>query len=375
MTTTILNIVNKVKQDPTGFVAITDFDVTLGDLIEPQQILHDPTISLYCLDHANERAIFVQTPIDIDLTVHPFFYQAQYEHAHQLIAVPYETLHRLANEMEAHKRKLLLIYSVGRCGSTLLSQVFDQVDGILSLSEPDFFTNIVLLRDENGRNDPALKKILHSCLLMLQKPLPQRNPETWAIKFRSSGFEIADLIHQAAPTAQSIFLYRDAIQRTRSEARAFDLYTKKPVKMSSDLLQKWIHLIPLMKNYKRKAKWGKLSRIEMSALAWLSRMHKYLTLHNQGIPLCAIRYEDLVAQPEKIISELFIFCAIPQKYVETILHVFARDSQAGSSLAKARVNEKTPQELSVKHLHEIDAILKKHATIKTSDYLLPGTIS
>ncbi|MCP5100866.1 MAG: hypothetical protein GY943_35390 [Chloroflexi bacterium] len=372
--TTTLTISAKRKEDPTGFVSISDFEWTPGTPIDPQQILDDPTISLYCLDHPNQRAIFTQTPSDIDLTQFPFFYQAQFEHAQQLIAVPYDTLYKLTADISQEKN-LILIYSVGRCGSTLLSQVFDTVDGILSLSEPDFFTNIVLLREENGRSDPTLTKLLRSCMLILQKPLPQRNPDTWAIKFRSSGFEIADLIQQASPTAKNIFLYRDAIQRTRSEARAFNLFAKKPVKMNAQLLQRWIRLIPLMAGYKRKAKWGRLSRIEISALAWLSRMDRYLTLHEQGANICGIRYEDMTSQPAQVISELFSFCNISQKYVQETLHVFQRDSQAGSSLAKKKVAAAVPQELTPKHIKQIQNVIQKHDIITSADYLLPGTIA
>ncbi len=376
MNATIHNILQKTKQDPTGFVSINDFQTAAGEPFNAQQILQDPTISLYCLQHQAKQVVFVQTAPDIDLTQYPFFYQAQFEQATRLITIPYIILHQLAAQAaqtEPANKKLLLIYSVGRCGSTLLSQVFDHVEGILSLSEPDFFTNILLNRNLDGSNDVELMNILRSGIQLLMKPLSNRQPDSWVIKFRSSGFEIADLIHKAYPTAKNIFLYRDAIKRTRSEARAFNLFTVKPVKMNNQMLQRWLHLIPLIENYKRKAKWGRLSRIEMSALAWLSRMDRYLTLHEQGVPMCAIRYEDMITRSEAIIEALFSFCDISSDYVPQTLHVFDRDSQAGTSLSRSKIDTSPTNELTAQHIKQIHKILRKHPVIKTADYILPET--
>lgn len=381
MSATILNITEKVRQDPTAFVHLSDFRTITGQNIPTHRILQDPTISLYCLDDAHQRAIFVQTPADVNLTQHPFYYQAQFEHAQRLIAVSYTTLHQLAADIPAAGKKLLLIYSVGRCGSTLLSQVFDAIEGVLSLSEPDYFTNMVLMRERNGRRDAELVQLLHSAIALQLKPLPDQTTNTWAahtywaIKFRSSGIEIADLLHQAYPAAKNIFLYRDAIKRTRSEARAFNLFTTNTLKMNEDVLQRWLHLVPLLAGYQRKAMWGRLSRIELSALAWLSRMDRYLSLYNQQIPMCAIRYEDLIAQPEAVIKQLFSFCEIPHRLITNTLHVFERDSQAGSTLSRATIDNNVRNELTPKHLKQIRRILQKHPIIKTPDYILPGTVN
>lgn len=374
MSATILNISEKVRQDPTAFVSLSDFRTTPAEAVPSHRILQDPTITLYCLDDATKQAIFVQSAPDADLMQHPFFYQAQFEHARRLFAVSYETLHQLAAALPADK-KLLLIYSVGRCGSTLLSQVFDSVEGILSLSEPDYFTNVVLMRDKNGRRDAELTQLLQSAIAIQQKPLPNRHDHTVAIKFRSSGVEIADLIYAAYPDAKNLFLYRDAIKRTRSEVRAFNLFAEKPRKMQADVLDRWLHLVPLLAGYQRKARWGKLSRIEMSALAWLSRMDRYMALFEQGVPLCAIRYEDMISQPGDVVSQLFDFCDIPTHLAADTLHVFAKDSQAGSSLARTTIDQTVPNELTPKQLNQIRKLLQRHHTVKTPDHILPGTLN
>jgi hypothetical protein len=95
---------------------------------------------LYCLDHANRRALFVETVPGVNLSQAPFLYHAQYEHTVKLISVPYETLHQLARGISLEGKKLILVSSVGRTGSTLLGSALGAVEGMVGLSEPDVFT-------------------------------------------------------------------------------------------------------------------------------------------------------------------------------------------------------------------------------------------
>ena len=92
--------------------------------------MEQPTVSLYCLDHANQRALFVDTPPEVDLLQAPFYFIAQYQAAQRLIAVPYATLHALAREVELDPQRIILFYSTGRCGSTLFSHVLNQTPNV-----------------------------------------------------------------------------------------------------------------------------------------------------------------------------------------------------------------------------------------------------
>src|SRR6185295_633268 len=94
-----LTIEAKVKPNPFSIVSADDFHVQTGRSIDPYVVLEQPTLSLYCLDHANQRALFVDTPPEVDLLRAPFYFIAQYEAARRLIAVSYATLHTLAREV------------------------------------------------------------------------------------------------------------------------------------------------------------------------------------------------------------------------------------------------------------------------------------
>jgi hypothetical protein len=131
----VLYIQSKQRPDPLSMVKLQDFDYIEGENINPKIIIESPNISLYCLDPQNQQAIFVETPLEIELSNAPFFFQAQYEYAQRLIAVPLEDLPQLMTAIEEPVEKLIMIYSVGRCGSTLLSKVFNQIETVLSFSD------------------------------------------------------------------------------------------------------------------------------------------------------------------------------------------------------------------------------------------------
>src|SRR5258706_6382234 len=144
----------KVKPNPFAIVSVDDFQVHAGQQLDPHIILEQPNISLYCLDHVNEQMIFVEISPEVDLLRAPFYFIAQYDAAQRLIVVPYDTLHALANEVELNPQRIILFYSTGRCGSTLLSHIMNFNPSVVSFSETDVFSQFVMLRTA-GRNSDA----------------------------------------------------------------------------------------------------------------------------------------------------------------------------------------------------------------------------
>ncbi|HSH78164.1 MAG TPA: hypothetical protein VLA19_06495 [Herpetosiphonaceae bacterium] len=76
-----LSIEAKRRENPIALVRLDDFEYREGGNVDPKIVVGQPTVSLYCLDHDSRRAIFVETPPDVDLSQAPFYYQAQYEAA------------------------------------------------------------------------------------------------------------------------------------------------------------------------------------------------------------------------------------------------------------------------------------------------------
>lgn len=373
MSAKVLSIEQKFRASPILLASLQDFTCREETFIDPQMIFDRPTISLYCLDDAGRQAIFVETPPEVDLSQAPFYYQAQFEHAQRLIALPYEALRRLAEAHRPRDEALILIYSVGRCGSTLLSRVFNLPESVLSLSEPDVFTQIVTLREPDGSRDEELTGLLADCVAVLCKPSPQKKPAFWALKFRSFGIEIADLLNRTYPAAKRIFLYRHAESWAQSTARVFqssELASAEMVQHFFKLLESFVPLLPVYMARRP----GGLSSMDFITVIWLSVMRRYLALHEQGIPMVAVRYEDLTAAPERMYRRLFDYCGLPFPDPVELKRVLGGDSQAGSILARRRVQQSEPV-LAEAQLAQLRLFLQTELVINTPDFIAPGTLS
>src|SRR5579862_8328802 len=108
-------VIEEKCKDPVFRVAgPSDFRVRDDAAVDPEIVLKDPNLSLYCLDFENQQALFVQTSPECDLAAAPFVYAAQYEAAQRLVQIPFDALHHLAAEAAIDPASVTLIYSVGR---------------------------------------------------------------------------------------------------------------------------------------------------------------------------------------------------------------------------------------------------------------------
>lgn len=371
MSAKVLHIQRKNRTPNITVVGLQDFDYREGETID-LTVVEKPNITLYCLDPIERRAIFVETPINIDLSQPPFYYLAQYEHAEKLIAVPLEELSKLVARIDRIEQ-LIAIYSVGRCGSTLLSKVFNRLDTVLSLSEPDVFSQIVGLRNGDRSNDEEIMELLKVCICLLAKQKPQKL-SCCAIKLRGIGIGLGDLIARAFPDAKSIFLYRNAEDVIKSSIRSFDAFSKllPTIEENIDLYSRYI---PLLKDYAADIDYTDSRAIDLYTVGWLSKMQSYLSLHERGIITCAIRYEDLVTQPQEIVTSLFQKCNLPVSDIVSVLTVFKSDSQGNSTLSRENTLKNQSEPLDTLEIRKkIDSLLKKHPAIKTPDFIVPDTL-
>jgi hypothetical protein len=345
-----LVLADKVRPYPLALVGPDHFRFSEGAPVDPATV-RGPGHSLYCLDHDRRRALFVETPPDADLSAHPFYYQAQYEAARGLVAVPYDALHDLADRVDA--RPLVLIHSVGRCGSTLVHRALAAVPGAESRSEPDVFTQLVTLR-EAGRCDPAeVAGLVRTCgRLLFGTAADTATPDTatpdtatpdapaadrpLVVKFRSFALELGDLIHRHFPHARTVFLYRHAVAWGRSSARAFGSYDPTMARTQAIVQDRLALMIPPLARY-RARKGRLLTPVEALACQWVGLMTRAVALREAGVPMYAARYEDLVADPRGVLAAIFVHCGLPAPGPVELDRILAADSQAGTSLSRRAV--------------------------------------
>lgn len=88
----------------------------------------------YCLDIVHRRSVYVGGVDVREAQGAAFYYLYLRRNARFVVTIPWE-----AGALTRNSRAPVLLFSPGRCGSTLLSRILFEA-GIANVSEPDFFT-------------------------------------------------------------------------------------------------------------------------------------------------------------------------------------------------------------------------------------------
>jgi hypothetical protein len=352
------------RTNSTRLVSRDDF--VLRDLeCQPDDDLYasvssNANIAPYCLDHEARHMIFAETSPEADASMAPFYYQGQFEAATRLIAAPYDLAHQLAMRASARFEELVLLYSVGRCGSTLVSKLWQRLQDTYSVSEPDVFTDISKLRDGRQLDDGEALQLLGTAVRLVYKP--RRACTRFVLKFRARCIDTAELMHWLFPAAKLLFIYRNAFDCIDSYVRVFG---DEPV--DEPTLRR---AFPLANGVGADS-WYRLGRLGGPLVGWADGIRRYLVMRERGLPFVAVRYEDLVKDPQRSIAQLLRHCGAPALPVGRISEVMAGDSQSGTKVARNADGRRT---LTGAELECIRTFLEQHGAI-APDGVLPGTIT
>jgi hypothetical protein len=356
-----------VRPYPLAVVAADHFRWRETGPVDAEAALTSPDVSLYALDPLRRRAVFVVARPGADLLAAPFFYQAQYENADSLLIVGYETLHALAADRHETGARLLLLQSVGRCGSTLVSRMLAATPGVASLSEPDVFTQLVALRSQGVHDDEETGALLRSCVRIVATTSVAAPARTVAMKFRSFVVGLAPLFERHFPEARVAFLYRDAHSWCASTMRAFGAVAEAPPDEQAAAQDRLGRLVPLLARY-RAAKGRLLTPTEAMACHWVGLM---ADAAGRGGRMFGLRYADLLAAPHEALAALYAHAGLAGPDPAIRDAVLAADSQVGTDLARHALDSLT-HSVDVDPA-ELDRIIADLDAGVAADMVLDGT--
>lgn len=347
----------------------------------------------YCLDPDQRRVIFVETPEGVNLVDdHPFLYEAQRRRAVKLYAVPYAAVVALAAEIpDAMARTpVIFLHSTGRCGSTLLCRLLGDAAGTVSVSEPDFYSQLVLLREGATPADEArLAQVTAACTQLLAAHLRSANPAAQSVVIKLRGVVVfaTDLLARDLPDARHLFLYRNAIDTVDS---FFAMLMRVPLmrfarklRLETLVLRLLAWANPMKRNpgalaplYKQ-PHYQKQIPEDLAAfltIGWLSKMDRVLDLQRNppGFFQAVLRYEDLCAQGTALIPDLLTALNLPdadEVAMARMGRTLSRNAQEGSVLASTGGSTLRPRQREM-----VQRMLALHDEIHESDYRLPGTL-
>jgi len=378
MIATNFEIIKKQRANPVNFVDIKDFELRENGQIDAVEILTNERINLYAFDFKGGQAVFVETASPDELSQAPFYYQAQYENAVRVITLPIPAMIGLAQSITVDDSKFIFIHSMGRSGSTLASQLFAKISGVINMSEPDTLTLLVIARFMRPEQKDMLKMLLDASIRMLCKTPAQT---AWVIKGRSWVIELGDWLNELYPHAKNLYLYREAeswiksylgtfvpylgasmdeIERTPEEHRQFEIETRGWMKL----------LTPSIARYDADQH---LSLTGLTSLMWLDSMTRYTEFNQAGIAMLAIPYSSWKLDPRRTALSMLEYCGCHPDDLTTIEETLAKDSQAGSAISQDSVKKKTPTAQFFDPA-ELNRHLQNHPYIHTADFEVPNAL-
>jgi hypothetical protein len=368
---TTFEVVDRPRHAPFRGADLRNFRLRETGQVPVGTILENPHISLYGLDLENSQAVFVETPADVNLSQAPFYFVTQYEKAKRVLTIPFETMVQLAQSVPVDDNRLISIYSVGRCGSTLASQIFAQVPGVISISEPDALSQLVIARNSRAYSDDDLVALLRATVCLLCKTAAET---AWVIKGQSFVIELGDWLHEIYPQTKGLFLYRHAETWLRSGLRAYSYGiegTDEERRARENRRREVLGpLVPPIANYDADLL---LSHAEMLALMWLRAMERYVQYCGMGIEMLAIRYASWRSAPRKTAEAMLDYCRCRPTDMTAIYETLDRDSQAGTGLSREAL-EQRERVITERELEELHWHLRNHAFLHEADFEVPNTL-
>ena len=196
---------------PENFITVHD------SFQDPDYVLKE-NVTLYYV--TKDEAVFVEVEQGVDVSSghHAAFVRiAQFQKARKIIVLPIHVFHQLAEKVGHPKGKLIIVSNTSRCGSTLLTQVFEETGSAIALSEPDAMNALTMLR--GVVSDDELERVIRHSVNMLCKPI-SRDIKAYVLKLTAPTMAATPYLDKLYPDAYHLFMYRDGLKVAQSLARA-----------------------------------------------------------------------------------------------------------------------------------------------------------
>ena len=345
-----------------------DFITTYGSCVHPRIVLN-PNISLYAI--SKQEAVFVETPENFNLfrsDVNPFLYIAQFLYCRRIITMPIQSFHMLATEIPDSTLPIIWLSNTGRCGSTIVGQIFESVPGTVLMSENDSLTNLSYLKIQDKLSVKEYNEMLISILKLICKPLP--NTRRFCIKPRSCGIVHLESISRLLPNIKLLFLYRNALPTVSS---FLSLTINESVLVcwrcfsDSDLISR---LIPFFRKYLRYCfalrdddflrDPSTMNTVEMFTSMWARFIILARHVRSQNNNVIPIKYEEVISDPLRTCTRIFQTVGIDIREAQNAVVVLQRDSQRGSVLSRTAIAKDPRRSVNKTDKLKADAILSKY---------------
>jgi len=317
----------------TGAVSSpSDFTLSDGQQVPPEIVLSSPDWSLYSIDAEKGIAMFVELPPGTDLATAAFVYMTQFELAVRAVVMPLDLLGPLSQQVELPEN-FGILFSTGRCGSTLASRILAQIPDVWSISEPDVLQNLAFARFHIPQEQ--MVPLLQAVTRLLFRPPAGRKVRSFVIKPRAESVVQAPEFAQALPESRNVFMYRDA----EGFVNSLHKFVQKLIGQEAALAPDgWLIGWPfssinapfdLLDDYFPEDR-DTVDHVSVMTMGWVIRMDAYLDALENGIQMQPLHYQDLNTNRSEETGRLLRAFGISPSHIDLAMKAFETDSQAGT---------------------------------------------
>lgn len=293
---------------------------------------------------------------------------------------------RLVQESGSAQGHIIFLPMTARCGSTLMCSMFNKTGCSVAYSEPGVLSDLV--RMFGTRKDSKAAEVVKTTLAVLCKP-DSRQGLKHLIKMQPHETLLLPLLTRLYPSASFLFLYRNICDVVSSLLRIgvksplsiayvlISIFNKNAAMryMEYHMFDRYQFIYGRVKPTSRKATAPDSSTAEFH----LGAVRSYFDIYNDDPKrIAAIRYDDMVQQPELFLKTVFEYCHLSTELVPKALKALEVDSQERSYVNKAGLSgfafPPVPSDVGREEIHFLCDLLEIPQMLEEENSILPGTM-
>ncbi len=344
----------KNRQGEDGFVGAHKMKIRIKHIVD---IFHPITLHNFCLTHEEfidpeyvlrDNATLLQVTKDTVIFIEgkkgmppafsmcfSFATVGQIATGEYIITMSLRTFFRLSEKLGKVDNRLVFLHNTSRCGGSLVTNILEHTGCVVGWNEPRMLDNVARQMNHTW-NRKTSKQVLQTTLRMLAKPYSgiDSSVAKYVIKPCVMIAPHWRMLHEAAPCATHMFIYRDINVAAQSLARVSQAVPGSMLAYIASLTGN-PHALALCNHWNGTEGLGytdMASRydylLEFSYRTVRNGILCFHEMQKSGLHIPAINYEDLVSHPESIVTAILKEIGIPAQALPRALKAMEVDSQS-----------------------------------------------
>jgi len=284
----------------------------------------------------------------------------QFTDALQLARIPIKDFCTFAcHSLGPLKGKVVFFTNCPRSGSTLITQMVQVDQQVVTVAEPMAFSNLVTMYDANILSSDLFNAILRSLFYTYCKNMAE--DQIYILKMPSDGAALVGHIHKLLPEIPHIFQFRENVEKALISS----------YKMVQEI-DSWETAMYFNTNFPRLGMWlfgyqyeqrtidkVKPQSLLESTMVIFGAPYYFFLKNRHCYALPEVTYENLVSKPEDTLSAVFDVCGISKLFIPEGVAALNRDSQAGTMMSRDKMVQVKNLELTALDRKKLNELVKK----------------